>query len=59
MASVGSIQSSTIGSILRAADTNTQVAATLLNKAISADKNLVNTLLPADASSAGRVDIRA
>jgi len=61
MASVGGIQSgsSAVGSILRSADDNTAVAATLLNKVAAADKDLVNTLLPVSPPAPGGVDIRA
>jgi hypothetical protein len=61
VASVGGIQSGSaaLGSILRAADDNTAVAATLLNKVAAADKDLVNTLLPVNPSPTGGVDIKA
>ena len=61
MASVGALQSSSsvTASILASADQNTAVAATLIKKTTQADKDLVNTLLPAGGSSSGGLDIRA
>ena len=62
MASIGSVQSGASGALasaLRAADQNTEVAAALLKKATDADKNLANTLLPANGGTAGRVNIGA
>ena len=61
MASVGAVQSGTNGaaSLLAAADQNTAVVAALLKITTEADKNLVNTLLPAGGARAGGVNIRA
>ena len=61
MASVGALQgitASVTSSLLRSADQNTEVAVSLLKKATDADKNLVNTLLPADGPN-GRLDVKA
>ena len=58
MASVGSVQSST-ASILVANDQSSAVAIALLKKANEADKNLVNTLLPAQPESTTGLNIRA
>ena len=56
MASIGSLQSATSSvsaGLLRAADDNTAVVATLLKKVADSDKNLVNTLLPASGEAGG------
>lgn len=61
MASIGALQGTTAsvtGSLLRAADQNTEVAVNLLKKANDSDKNLVNTLLPVNTPN-GRLDVRA
>jgi hypothetical protein len=57
--SVGGAGASVTGSVLRAADQNIAVAATLLKKITEADKNLVNTLLPISTGAAGRLNIAA
>ena len=57
--SVGGAGASVTGSVLRAADQNIAVAATLLKKITEADKNLVNTLLPTSTGTAGRLNIAA
>ena len=49
----------TTSAVLRGADQNTAVAATLLKKIDQADKNLVNTLLPPPPPTVGRLDISA
>lgn len=62
MADVGSVQgggSAIAATILRSAEQNPEVAATLLKKATQSDKDLVNTLLPVGNSPKGSVDIRA
>lgn len=62
MASIGSTQSVTAsvsGGLLRAAEENTAVTATLLKKSLEADKDVVSTLLPLGNGGAGRVNIAA
>lgn len=49
----------TTASLLRSAEQNTGVAAKLLKKAVDADKDLVNTLLPLPGPNGGTLDIRA
>lgn len=62
MASIGALQGSTAAvtaSLLRSADQNTEVTVSLLKKVNDADKNLVNTLLPAGGVQNGRLDLQA
>ncbi len=58
---VGSLQtaSGTTASLVKAADQNPEVGTKLLKKAMDADKNLVDTLLPANGPGGGTLNIQA
>jgi len=58
MAEVGAISNTSAvqAALLQAADTDTAKSATLLKKAVQADKDLVDTLLPADGHT---LDVKA
>ncbi len=57
MPGISAAANTVTASLLRAADDNTGVAASLLKKALNADKDVVNTLLP--AAPHGGLEIRA
>jgi hypothetical protein len=62
MASISALQGSSsavTASLLRSAEQNPEVTISLLKKVNDADKNLVNTLLPASGVQNGRLDIQA
>ena len=59
MSGVGALTGAVSAGVLRGAEQDTAVAATLLKKATQGDKDLVATLLPLPAPAAGSVDIRA
>jgi hypothetical protein len=60
MASISSVSASATAGVVRNADQNIAVAASLLQKIDAADKNLVATLLPPVSPVApGRLDLKA
>lgn len=59
MSAVGALTGAVSAGVLRGAEQDTAVAATLLKKATQADKDLVTTLLPTPAPANGSVDVRA
>ncbi|HLK58471.1 MAG TPA: hypothetical protein VKU00_18020 [Chthonomonadaceae bacterium] len=59
MSSIGGVTASVSAGLISQAEQNPGVAATLLNKALQADKDLVATLLPPTPSLSTGLDIRA
>ena len=53
MSGVGTVTGAVGAGLVRQAETDTGTSASLLQKALQADKNLVATLLPTPSSSSG------
>ncbi len=59
MSAVGTVTGAVSAGVIRGAEQDTAVAATLLKKATQSDKDLVAKLLPLPVPANGGVDIRA